>query len=219
MPEPIVCPSCQKPLRVPADFHLAWLTCPRCLAVVPNPAAQAITPSPAPPVLETYPMQPAVETPDATRRLDQCPSCGKPADPNWVFCPYCEEPMRAPRGMALERDVRRDTRRTGTGMIVLATLGGLAILWALVGTGAEAFGDRDPGPFVGVLVGLAVLFGISTLIVMIRSKGNLQSRGIGRLVVSTLALTGGLVAAGFLLSLAVVVFLLAVCLVGAGKRC
>ena len=49
MPEPILCPSCQKPLRVSADVHLAWLTCPRCLALVPNPAAESNEPLTAPP--------------------------------------------------------------------------------------------------------------------------------------------------------------------------
>jgi hypothetical protein len=216
MAEPILCPSCQTPLSVPADFQLAWLTCPRCLAVVANPAAQAVTQeTPATPAAVRSPVRRAAE--GETRPTELCPACGKPTQSQWVFCPYCEEPLNSPFG-GVDARVRRDTRRTGVGMVLLAVLGGLGIGYALLGGGAMLVQEGDPSLFLGVLVGLVVLAGVVTLFTLARSRGDFKARGVGRIFLGTLKLAGALIAIGGILTVAAVVFIFAVCALGGGPR-
>src|SRR5262245_56781655 len=72
MSERVTCPSCQQTLVVPSGFHLAWLTCPRCLAMVPNPT---VGPEPPPPPAGASPA-PAPLRAEPPPPLP-CPHCGK----------------------------------------------------------------------------------------------------------------------------------------------
>jgi hypothetical protein len=47
MTRELVCPGCRRVLEVPDDLLAPALTCPRCLAEVPDPRATAITDRPA----------------------------------------------------------------------------------------------------------------------------------------------------------------------------
>jgi hypothetical protein len=47
MARELVCPGCRRVLEVPDDPQAPTLTCPRCLAEVPDPRAAAITGRPA----------------------------------------------------------------------------------------------------------------------------------------------------------------------------
>ena len=104
----VKCPSCQANLRVPAESAGVEYTCPRCLGVVAlarepgeSPGIQAVPP--IPPVPATPPPLPV--------RAATCPSCGKPVQDVWLFCPYCEEPLKESRSLRRESSVDRDVRR------------------------------------------------------------------------------------------------------------
>jgi hypothetical protein len=200
---------------MPPGVNLAWLTCPRCLAVVPNPAIESVTASPAPaaPVVpETA--SPSPENPPAGERI--CPQCGKPIQARWLFCPHCEVALRSPMGGPVDAIVRRDTRRTGLGMALLAVVGGNGLVWGLVGSSGQA-ARGDFSAIAGVLVVFTILFGISALIALHRSRKDPSAIGVRRILVGTLTLAGGAIAISVIACFAVCVFVLAVCLSGA--RC
>jgi hypothetical protein len=234
MAEPINCPSCQKQLWVSPDIHLAWLTCPRCLALIANPAAQAHAQAESPPdvtvptpsVPESAAREvggverlPSISLPAARPPAGtECPGCGKPTSPQWVFCPFCERPLRSPRGGAVDTVARGDTRRTHGAIWLLAVLGGFGVLAALfAATSALAQGETQ-----GILVMLVAflgLFGISTLVTLRRSKGDSKSRGTGRIFFNALTLFGGIIFASAVVGFALVVFAFVVCLTNSGSRC
>jgi hypothetical protein len=208
MPEPLLCPSCQKPLRVPADFVLAWLTCPRCLAVVPNPTA--ITAEPArvrPTVTEAAGSVPV----EQQARVRLCPACGKTMQPDWLFCPYCEGELRSPGAGGVDAVVRRDSIWTRGGAVLLAVLGGLGFSRALLLASSADVGLGDPTALVAVLLIFFLLFAVSIPIALLRSRRDARALGVGRIFLTTLALAGGAIVVGTLLILAALVFFLAVC--------
>ena len=93
MAEPVVCPSCQKSFTPAGEFRLAWLTCPFCRAMVANPATE-----PSPPA-DTPVARPAAPVPDFRMQASGlCPGCGKTTQSQWLFCAYCEHPLRSPFG-------------------------------------------------------------------------------------------------------------------------
>ncbi len=220
MDAPIRCPSCQQPLRVPADFHLEWLTCPRCRAVVPNPAPPPAPPTRHAPAPEGFPRadrdaagpSPVVPRGEA-RSGDPCPGCGRPTERQWLFCPHCEEPLRSPAGGGQPVSLHQQSGRTAG----LAVVGLIGILLALI-ISLGPLTRGDPTVFVGVLVAVALLAGASTLFTLVRSKGNLNARGVQRIVAGSLALAGGVIAVGALVLLAGLVFAFVVCLTR-GNRC
>jgi hypothetical protein len=201
MAAPVICPGCQKPVRVPAEFRLAWTTCPHCQALVPNLSLEGNT---APP-----PRRPSADVEYA------CPRCGKRAEPHWLFCPHCDEPLREdrPRRAAGAPDVRRGAPPAG-GRAALAVLGGLASLLALAVTGGAMVETGEFVPFAVVVVGLLFLTALSAGVLLLRDKGDLRARGPGRVVLAALTLAGALVAVGLLVAVALVVFLIAVYLAG-----
>jgi hypothetical protein len=131
---------------------------------------------------------------------------------DWLFCPYCEGLLRTPVAGAVDVIVRRDSRRTRVGIVLLAVLGGLGLLWALLGTSTTFFFDKgDAAPFLAVLIISFLLFLVSVPITLWRSKRDNSARGVGRVFLTTFALAGGAIVIGALLTLATIVFLLAVC--------
>lgn len=227
MAEPMLCPSCQKPLRVPADFHLAWLTCQHCRALVPTPAAE---PDPQPPV--TNPPRevpgsggsdsgvgaplPRPRARDAFGGGRTCSHCGKPAEPEWLFCPHCEEPLRSTTS---PRPPGRDwfnPQRAGSNP-VWAVLGSFGLIFALLATGG-AFAQGSPQPFLLLVGCVFAVVGISALVTLVRSDGALSSRNLGKILLGALSLAGMLIASGGLLVLAGIVFAFVVCLAG-GRGC
>ncbi len=231
MAEPVVCPDCQHAFRVSDDVRLAWLTCPRCFAVIPNPGvgselpprgsppSAADEPTPVPqiqgdPSGETYPAKPPPAVPRLPRLVPEgirrapptCPACGKPTQPQWLTCAHCEEPLQAPDGSIGARGPEH-SRRTGS----LAAIGVLGIVLALLmGVGQLASGNFIP---LACVVGFLVLLaGVSTVFVVVRNDGDVGARDIGRIFFNTLALGGGFVSIGCLLLIAAAVFGFVVCL-------
>jgi hypothetical protein len=212
VPQQTKCEACQRVLRIPDDVTEPSLTCPRCLAKVPNPNVMVRS---GPPPREGSPdvlaAQPAITT-------LPCPRCGKPVERAWRRCPYCEEPLRRSRAQtslaSVDAEVRRDTGAIGGGLILLAALGGLGIaLFFFRASAAAARGGAQP-----LVIGLVVLLFLallSTGIVLWRTRENPAKRGIGRVVFGTLALAGTLIAGTFLLGLAALVFLFIACASGA----
>jgi hypothetical protein len=200
MSQPLTCPSCGTALRVRPEAAEGPVTCPRCLAAIPR--ATAITTAPA-------------AGPAAT-----CAECGQPLEEGWRVCPNCGEPCpgRAPvrpgRRFTADVDVRRDTARIGVGMILLAVLGGLGIFWLLAG----AMASGDAASSVGaVVVGVLFVGLIAAGIGWLRTRSNPAAFGVGRVIVGTLALSGGLLLTAVLIGIAGFVFLFVACFMGGGR--
>jgi hypothetical protein len=153
-----------------------------------------------------------------------CPSCQRllevPEDffASGFTCPAClanvqNSPRELPPAKGrfdylAEYEAQRDVHRTGVGMILLAVLGGIGLsqtLWCIIPVTAE--GDFSAaGITLGLVLFLALL---STGIVFWRTRHNPSARGVGRVIVGTLALAGVVV----LLLLAAFIVFFAVCLV------
>ena len=202
MPRSVTCPGCQRLLRVADDVTDAEVTCPRCLASVAVPAASAITshePSGA--------------------RATTCRRCGRHVEAQWRFCPYCEAVLFGPRRGArggFDDVVRRDRTGTNVLLILLAVLGGFGLL-AYLAAAVASFDEGGWRLLVGIVLGLFFLFMISTGIMFWRTRNRPEERGIGRVIVGTLALTGGLFGLGCVLSVATFVFFFVACLVTGGR--
>jgi hypothetical protein len=108
-----VCPACNVKLVIPGGLVAPTLTCPRCLAQLPNPLATATD------VV-------------AAEKVDRCFRCGTSTQPEWNYCPSCMSPLcvQAPRPTFVT-DAGTDVRRDGHG-----ALAGLAILIVLSVIGA-----------------------------------------------------------------------------------
>jgi hypothetical protein len=161
-----------------------------------------------------------------------CTSCGSILEvpeaciDRWLTCPRClakvatfetssqipDRPMVSSPYDDVHREVQRDTRGVGVGVILLAVLGGLGLVQMLFCAGALA--NDSPEFLVGLLIGLGFLASVSTGIMFLRTQHNPEARGVGRVIVGTLALVGVLT----LLVIALIVFLLAMCLAGGGPR-
>src|SRR5437773_1642338 len=118
MPHSQVCPGCKARLRIADGIVSRTVTCPRCLAEVPNPAAG----------------QGAVVETVASEAYKPCPRCKKPILPHYYFCPNCNAPLFGRPGSALpadeiiENDVRRDTGSISVMLAVLAVLGVMGVI-------------------------------------------------------------------------------------------
>jgi len=203
----IACPRCSSQLRV-ADDEGHELTCPRCLAAVPAPAA-AVTAS-APPA-----------APEGSRRAEagECPFCSAAVEPGWSHCPRCRGPLRrsgrGPRRGGLDRDIRRDNRGIGVGMILLAVLGGYGLAQTLLGILMLWFGGGQPGASViGLLLLLAMLAAVFAFFYLRRPEA---TRSAGGAIVRVLAVAGGVTVGLYALTLAFVILLFVVCVATGGK--
>lgn len=154
-----------------------------------------------------------------------CKSCGSILEvpeaciDRWLTCPRClakvatfeassHEAVSSPHD-EVHREVQRDTRGIGVGVILLAVLGGIGLLQMLGCAGAIA--KESPEFLVVLLVCLGFLALFSTAIMFVRTQHHPEARGIGRVVVGTLALVGIVM----LLAISFIVFLLAMCIAGA----
>jgi len=208
MPHRVTCPSCGRALSVPDDVKTGQLSCPRCLAKFDNPAAASRTVQEPPPLTVT-----SAETPPA------CPLCGEHVEPAWQFCPNCQAALRGSnRGRVVrivDEDVRRDTKRTSIVLILLAVLGGLGLVYFIwVGTGYFPGAGGGWEVLFAVLIGVPFLGLITTGIMFYRTRYDPSQRGIGRVVVGTLAMIGGLLVISCLFGLVVIAFFFVACLSG-----
>jgi uncharacterized paraquat-inducible protein A len=212
MSERIKCPSCSTGLILPESVRGSSATCPRCLAMVSVPERGR------------EPDSIQAERPQEREGALSCPHCGRTVEAIWITCPWCEEPLRGRergRNGAADLDVRRDTKRTGYLVIVLAVIGGLGVSSAVGGAlfysvGAGIF-DPNFDPYLALffwaclLLPLLIMAGISTLIVFVRTRGNRGAISFRRVAVGTLALAGAIPLLWLLLLLSAYVFLFIVC--------
>jgi hypothetical protein len=193
----VTCPGCQRVLRVPED--VTEITCPRCLAAVP--------------IANRGPETAVAEAP---ARTASCPRCGRRVEENWTFCPNCEAflhgPHRGIRGRRLDADVRRDSTFTTVFLILLAILGGFG-LFGYLAVAVTTFDEGGYWIMAGVILAVLLLSLISTGIMFWRTRDDPSRRGVGRVIVGTLALTGGLFALSCVLSVVFVLFAFIACLV------
>jgi len=157
-----------------------------------------------------------------------CPSCQRLLQVQADFvvssftCPACLARIQYPGkptaalgtkyDYLVEHEVQRDVRRTGTGIIILAVLGGVGLsqfLWCIIPFSAQ--GDFSA---VGIALAFILFLGLlSTAIMFWRTRHDPSARGIGRVVVGTLALAGVVV----LLLLAAFIVFFVVCLVAISR--
>lgn len=192
MPHRITCSWCETHLRVDDAITAAYVTCPNCLARLPNPGAPAA-------VAET-------PTPDAPIPSGPRPTRGaKWGDPT----------------LTLEEDTQRDSKSVGCGLMFLAGLGALGVLQMVIPL-AFALNDPNTRSndalalTIGVVITLAFVALIATGIMLFRTRKHPGERTVGRVVVGTLALIGALMLSG--IALMVVFFLVCVvALIGGGR--
>jgi hypothetical protein len=201
MAQRVQCPGCGKHLRIPDGVTDPTLSCPHCLAQLPNPQAAA--------GIQTAPSPPAART--------TCPACGETVEGTWRYCPVCQEDLRRPRaprrgvGAGADVDVRRDQGGTSVLLIILAVLGGLGFGYGVL-VSVALLGEGTAWPlaiFLALVLGIAAF---SAVRVYNRPQPPTGALGVGRVVVRTLAgigcVFGVLVTVGF----AAFVILLIVCL-------
>lgn len=145
-----------------------------------------------------------------------------------LTCPRClariaaQPPGPVPPGRgtlprrAADVEIQRDTRRTGVGLVILAVLGGLGIANYLFAAGVAAV-QGEVRPILIFLVSLAFLVLLSTGLVLWRTRENPAARGVGRVILGTLALAGAVFGVAFVLVVAVIIFLFIVCSLGGGR--
>jgi hypothetical protein len=205
MPSELSCPRCRCRLRCSEEVEARWLTCPRCLASVPNPERRdgVYAVEPAAPTIPLAEVEPVRQT---------CPECGRVAEFAWQVCPYCEHRLRPGprrRGSHLPPDVdaTRDGDRVRIGLIALGALMVFAVILFFLAGGGETL-RRARTPADVVVVGLVLLAAfVGGLLTMGAGSGNPQARWLMR-VLGCLSGAAGLVC---LTLLAALVALLSVC--------
>jgi len=215
MQDTVTCPSCRIRLRLPVEPPPGGMTCPRCLARVHDPSVPLTSiQATLPPVADAGGSSPPEADAPSLPRPTNCPSCGKPTEPVWMFCPYCEQPIerekRSRSGSGVDRDIKRDSVALKIALGLLCVLGGIGTLWYFAATLADG---RPEGVVFGI-VALLFLGLISTGIMFWRTRNNPRERGFGRVVLGTFTLIGIGLATGCSLALAVVVFAFVVCMAG-----
>src|SRR5262245_23331365 len=122
MARTITCPSCSAALSLP-DHLTAAATCPRCLARI-EPPAEAITTAPPP-------------SPAPKPAVTGCPQCGQSVQPEWRFCPHCQDRLpqpgeagapETPATPRLDREAERDSSGANIFLIVLYSVIALGFL-------------------------------------------------------------------------------------------
>jgi hypothetical protein len=192
------CPACGGSLRLPDHLEEPVLTCPRCLADVPNPgwrsrAEPASQPTAAPPPVAAETASAAItEAPAQAWRT--CPGCGRRLESGWQFCPYCDYRRsgrdRVCRGLAPDREVRQDTRGVGCGLVGLAVLGALGLGIYFLPSMAYVARTGEIMPVIPLVLVVLLLGGIATGVMFARTRHNPEARGIGRVIFGTLVGAG-----------------------------
>jgi len=157
MKHKITCARCQNLLVIEADSRTTGLTCPRCLAPVPNPALAVTT------VKELKPSVASLSDDDDGA---ECFGCGKSIKNDWRYCPYCDAELRRPRRQPAadtDAEVRFDLSIAGGGLVGLGFLGTCGVFAYLIHGGAfqqlEVVLGVLGGMFLVVMVGVGLALG------------------------------------------------------------
>jgi hypothetical protein len=198
MPHSQECPGCKARLRIADGIVSRTVTCPRCLAEVPNPGHA----------------QPALVAEPVTEAYMPCPRCKKQILPHYYFCPNCNAPLfgrpgsRVPADEIVENDFRRDKGSVSVLLAVLAVLGLMGIASFGLPLLAGAMQGR-PGAVGPLIVGICILIAVGGLSLIFGGR-----RFAAENVLRLLAVAGGLFAGVIVLAMALFVFLFVVCLAG-----
>jgi hypothetical protein len=160
MLEETTCSACHSVLRVEKGSTSPWLTCPRCLARVVNPAALVRTDLPSAPART----EPASAGQVAAASV--CPGCGREVRSSWRACPECGEPLRRSPPLPLD-DLDRAAHRHNNGSRVVAIVLGVLVVFGIIlffaMGGVDLVNASKEGPAVlgiGVLVLGAIVAGV-----------------------------------------------------------
>jgi hypothetical protein len=135
-------------------------------------------------------------------------------------CPCCLAELPNPNSAvagdvapSLEREVRRDTRRTGGCLLVLAVLGALGLGSGLLVSIPAVEGGGGASFILALLFLLLLVAGVG----LAYARPNLVGPGFARILLGGLAVLGGLFAFSLVLALALIIFLLVSCSLGLWK--
>jgi hypothetical protein len=215
MAQIIDCPSCHVRLRLPASSKASSFSCPRCLAAVSNPEPPSTGNSAAVPKAtentsdSVYQIrsEPAVSETNKSK----CPGCGKLRKPEWMICPHCGELFGGQGRSFVDREIRRDVQQTTGAFIGLAVLGGFALVLTMF-SGITSIVQRDWRTTLGAVGSIVFLLGLSSVIIIVRSKGDMRALNFGRVVTGSLALAGAFIVGWLMIAVCVFVFFFAACL-------
>ena len=167
------------------------MSCPRCLGQVPYPEfalASLLTPPAKPPTADA-PGSPPSRPEPLLAGPSACRACGKPTEPGWVVCPYCEEPLRRPRLPSAgfgPGNAHRDSVALKIGLGMLCVLGCVSTFWFF----AVALAEGNASTIISGLLVLLLLGLVSAALTYGRSRDNPSKRGLGRVVLGTFTLVG-----------------------------
>jgi hypothetical protein len=189
-------------LKVPDNVKTAQLSCPRCLAKFDNPASTA----------EEPPLTVTLAEPASS---GVCPRCGDQVEPAWRYCPHCHATLRGPnRGKVaniVDDDVRRDTKGTNVVLILLAVLGGLGLFFYL-SLGLSSLQQGSGQVLIAIILSVLFLTLLTTGIMFWRTRDDPSRRGIGRVILGTLAMTGVLFVLSCGIGMAMIIYFFVACL-------
>jgi hypothetical protein len=130
-----------------------------------------------------------------------CPACGKGTEPQWTYCPHCNERLRrtrrpvAPAKAELDAEARSDGRGTGIGLACFLPVVFAGIILFFVVGGPQLTGASPEGGFillatVGVVAALVV--GFIALMTRTQSRESKVLYGLlGGLSVAVVVVVGG----------------------------
>jgi hypothetical protein len=181
----VVCPGCQRLLRIADGVTRPSVTCPRCLAHVTNPQS------------------PAVGQAKTKNKLAE-DFAARVASPQ-------ARPTAKDRDRGVDHEVSRDVRATNWLLIVLACLGAFALV-RLVPSAVE--GVRHGERLLAIAVGLGLLTALGVACARWLDPHETPLANARHVVVGTLALVGTGVAGIAAVGVALFVFFAAVCKLG-----
>jgi DNA-directed RNA polymerase subunit RPC12/RpoP len=188
----MTCPQCERQLWVSDGTPTFGWLCAECKAE------------------NTY-----VET-EGHKAAEPCPRCGHMVEGVWLFCPRCEAvlhgPDRGSRGGRFDDLVHRRSSRVSAILVLMSVAGVLGLGWSGL-MSLTAFSHGAELPLIAWLAILVVLAVASFGIMVYQTRENPSQRSIGRVIVGTLAIAGGLTtfactlgAVGFIYAFAACVF-------------
>jgi hypothetical protein len=152
---------------------------------------------------EVLPAEPSETGPERER---PCPYCSARVEGHWLFCPFCDGPLRYPDSDIAdpEGEIQRDDTLGQGVRMFLAILGGGGIITALVVSTGALYRDAV-FPLVVTLAVILTLVVTSAVWVFRRQRRGSPLRIALQIVILALCLAGGLVGIGVVVMVVVVI--------------